>query len=483
MKRYYCTYFDINYLHKGIALIKSLEMHEHNDYTFLIICMDQFTQTFLSTFAFSSVELIPFSTIEKNDKELLNTKQTRSPVEYIWTAKSSILNWLLNEKPEIEAICYIDADIFFFQKPDVIWEKLNTSSVLIHEHKFSKEQSELLKYGKYNAGFVCFVNDQKGQKVLNWWRERSIEWCYDCVENNKFADQFYLQTFPTFDGVGVVQHIGVGVAPWNHTQYNYLTKADGQVLVNDTPLIFYHFHSLITVEAGHIILSSNQDTLFSKEVIQSCYIPYLDCLYETFQTIYSIQADFPYGIVGKDMISNDHTFLAHKSICKRVKSFNPPHQCISLNENWECFAIKPFYSTVSDKLAPKTVETINLPTNKERIDPDLLLNQAEQELSEDNTASAIKTLVKIVENIPDYYLAYNDLGVIHWKSGYKNQAVQYLKKAYELNPFDAKIVMNFGKMLINLKDIQSAINIFSHYLKRFPEDQTIRTLLNNHAHL
>ena len=36
----------------------------------------------------------------------------------------------------------------------------------------------------------------EGIAALRWWRERCIEWCYDCVEGDRFADQRYLDRLP-----------------------------------------------------------------------------------------------------------------------------------------------------------------------------------------------------------------------------------------------------------------------------------------------
>jgi len=108
----------------------------------------------------------------------------------------------------------------------------------------------------------------------------------------------------------------------------------------------------------------------------------------------------------------------------------------------------------------------------------LILDQAEYELQKGNTTIAINILRKLIDKWPDYYLAYNDLGIIYWKSGDKRQAFQYIKKAYELNPFDVKIVKNIGNILINIQEVDMAKNIFSHYMKRFPADLTIRDMLH-----
>jgi len=340
MKRFYCTYFDKNYLARGMAFIESLQKHEIKDYELYVICMDELTMTLLKILNYTNVKLIPFDQIERSDKRLLNTKNNRSPVEYIWTAKSSIIFWLLNTFSNIEALCYFDADMYFFQSPDPIWKELLSYSVVIHEHRFSKDRMTLSRFGNFNAGFFGFCNDLKGKNVLNWWRDRTLECCSSRLENDKFADQLYLHYFPNFDCVQIIKHIGVGVAPWNHIQYYFSKNNNNQLLVNDSQLIFYHFHSLLPVEPEFVIPSTNLKTVFSIDIMSLCYIPYVENLQKSFTKIRNIQHDFSYGLQGKIIITKEHTFLAHKSIRQAIKnlSSNIPHKHIPLADNWDCYA-------------------------------------------------------------------------------------------------------------------------------------------------
>ena len=78
-------------------------------------------------------------------------------------------------------------------------------------------------------------------QCLQWWRKQCIEWCYDRLENGKFADQKYLEQWPKkFKGVHILQHKGAGLAPWNWSQYN-LKVDNGKLTVDNQKLIFYHF--------------------------------------------------------------------------------------------------------------------------------------------------------------------------------------------------------------------------------------------------
>jgi predicted SAM-dependent methyltransferase len=477
MKRFYCTYFDKNYLIKGIAFIESLQRHEQSNYILFVICMDQFTYQYFSQKNYPNVRLIPFEDLEKMDSLLYRSKSTRNLVEYYWTCKSSIIYLLLKLFPEIDAILYFDADIFFYQSIDPVWEAFEGNSVLIHEHRFSQEQSALMMYGRFNAGFAGFRNDQKGMKALIWWREQSIEWCYARLENGRYADQLYLNQLPIqFQGVKILEHIGAGVGPWNHIQYRFTKDYHNQVWVNELPLVFYHFHSFTFVHPEIIIPSKYTINPFTMEILTHCFIPYANQLLKIIQNVRTIHPDFSFGLLNEKMINEQRMFIALKSVRHRIAQAKVPHQLIPIDTDWDCYASPQFRQT---SMTNNTyTDTLPIPTGKKQTPPDLILDQAEHEVQKGNTFIAIQILMKLTEKWPDYYLAYNDLGIIYWKSGDKKKAFQYIKKAYELNPFDVKVVKNIGNILINIQEIKMARDIFSHYMERFPADLTIRDMLH-----
>ena len=156
MKRSYYTYFDRNYLTKGIALIESIQRHEKADYEFFVICADELTRIILEKLKYENVSAIPLHDIEQYDIVLTEAKQNRTLTEYYWSLKAAIALYILTHHPGIEILTYLDADLFFYSYPGSIFEEFGDHSVLIHGHRFSSEQKFLEKFGKFNAGFFVF---------------------------------------------------------------------------------------------------------------------------------------------------------------------------------------------------------------------------------------------------------------------------------------------------------------------------------------
>jgi hypothetical protein len=114
--------------------------------------------------------------------------------------------------------------------------------------------------------------------VLQWWRERCIEWCFDYVDGHRFADQGYLDEFSTrFEGVAVIENPGANLAPWNVGAYA-IEFDDGRVLIDGrTPLIFFHFQGLRKAW-GWFVFSSHRihRAPLVRVIREKVYKPYID---------------------------------------------------------------------------------------------------------------------------------------------------------------------------------------------------------------
>jgi len=204
--------------------------------------MDAEAQRSLADLDLSRVTLTSLSVLEKSNPALLATKPQRSRVEYYYTCGPSFLIYVLQQNPEIDLVTYLDADLRFFSNPEPIFSELADSSVGIISHRFPIGKESLNRFGTFNVGWVSFRADGEGLECLRWWADRCIEWCYDRVETDRFADQKYLDQFAQrFQGVRVIQHPGANLAPWNLARHA-VTDCENKIQVDGQPLIFFHFH-------------------------------------------------------------------------------------------------------------------------------------------------------------------------------------------------------------------------------------------------
>jgi hypothetical protein len=242
--RVYCTYFDHNYLSRGLALYHSLQRHAPGARLW-VLCLSEPCFEILQQLALPFVLPVRLSAFEAADPQTAATRISRKPIEYYFTCTPG---WMLHvgEREAAAAwITYLDGDLFFFGSPDPIYRELEGAAAAIIPHRFTPQLRSLLRYGTYNVGWVGMHNDGRGLAILAWWRERCIEWCFDYADDGRFADQGYLDQFPIrFADVAIVEHPGANLAPWNVGGYDVRFR-DGQVLIDGrSPLIFFHFQGL-----------------------------------------------------------------------------------------------------------------------------------------------------------------------------------------------------------------------------------------------
>jgi hypothetical protein len=186
------------------------------------------------------------------------------------------------KKFNLEACTYIDADMIFYSNPSVLLDEMGNDSILLTEHRYTAEYDQ--PNGIYCVQFVCFKNDERGLRALNWWRERCLEWCYARLEDGKFGDQKYLDDWlDRFEGVHVLEHLGGGVAPWNVQQYSIPDERPFRITETASgrsyPLVFFHFHGL-KFYTNNVVSCSGSLYELDKDVKGKLYFPYIKRLQE-----------------------------------------------------------------------------------------------------------------------------------------------------------------------------------------------------------
>ena len=275
--RAYCTYFDSGYLPRGIALIESLRKHG-DDSPVWVLALDDGVASYFSETPIHNVQVVTVKDLESAEPALAPLRASRSVMEYYFTCTPQLTRYVMGKYSDPSTtIIYLDADLYFFDDPELVLDALGDGSVGIIEHRYPDlVANKLAKYGRFNVGWVGFRADKAGHACLEWWAARCLEWCYDRPEAGKYADQGYLDSFPQFEGVRVLESLGFNLAPWNTKGRKLAHDTKTGIVIDGTdPLIFFHFHGLRRVGGwyvtGQLVYGARLNSTLRKHV----YEPYL----------------------------------------------------------------------------------------------------------------------------------------------------------------------------------------------------------------
>ena len=244
---HFVTLFDSHYLPLGLCLYRSLEEHAH-PFHLWIVALDDACASALAKIGLGNATVVRLEEVE--NEALRAVKAGRSIGEYCWTLTPFLPSYVFQRMPQVERVTYLDADLFFFQPPRLLIGELLESGkhVLVTEHAFAPEYADRIVFGRFCVQFVTFRNTEPARRVLRWWQERCIEWCYAREEDGKFGDQKYLDQWPELfpSEVHVLSRTDRTLAPWNVA---HLSR-----LLGSLNPVFYHFHGLKIVSSKRAVL-------------------------------------------------------------------------------------------------------------------------------------------------------------------------------------------------------------------------------------
>jgi hypothetical protein len=308
LNRVYCTYFDHNYLPRGLALYHSLQRQSDGSRLW-VLCLSE--ACYRTLVALELPNLIPrrLAEFEAADPEVAATRSTRSVIEYYFTCSPAWMLYVLNNEPEAEWVTYLDSDLFFFASPDPIYAEMGDAAFGIIPHRFTKRLADHRRFGIYNVGWVSVRRRSEGFAALRWWRERCIEWCYDRVEGDRFADQRYLDRLPDlFAGVHVIGHLGANLAPWNISDCRVEWRDGSVVIEGRYPLMFFHFYGVKRIGRYYFTTHRLYHAPFPKIIRHRIYEPYVAELAGTEAAVAPYLAHLPIETIRRHSVANprDH---------------------------------------------------------------------------------------------------------------------------------------------------------------------------------
>ncbi len=142
--RVYCTYFDHNYLSRGLALYHSLQRHAPGARLWVLCLSDECHRT-LAALGLPNLVFRSLAEFEAEDPEVAATRSTRSTIEYYFTCTPAWMRHVLSHEPDAEWVTYLDGDLFFFESPEAIYRELQDASVAIIPHRYPASDREAAK--------------------------------------------------------------------------------------------------------------------------------------------------------------------------------------------------------------------------------------------------------------------------------------------------------------------------------------------------
>ena len=235
----FCTYFDHNYLSRALVMIESLRRFDAQA-PIHVLALSELCATILRELALPNVEIIPLATLEEAYPELVAVKPTRKLIEYYFTLSPYLPHYLF-ARTAADRITYLDADIWFFTPPQAVLDSLGEASVAITPHRFSFTYRNHTVFGLYNVAWITYRRSPEGLACLNAYKDDCLAWCYDRLEDGRFGDQKYLDSWPSrYPALKVITHKGINLAVWN-VQGHVIRLKNNVVTVDDDPLVFYHY--------------------------------------------------------------------------------------------------------------------------------------------------------------------------------------------------------------------------------------------------
>jgi hypothetical protein len=242
MTRAACTIVSANYLHFGWTLAESF-LKYHPDDEFHILLVDRLPANF--TPRISGVQVLELEKLGLPDFRSLAFKF--DILELNTAVKPSFLKYLLGGGAD--KVIYFDPDIYLYHPVELIYQALDDASAVLTPHLLSATsdsdhayEKDLLATGVFNLGFVAVSNSTQGRAFLDWWEERCLRFGYEDLRAGLFVDQKWINHAPClFDRIRIFRHVGCNVAYWNVQERRVSETANGYIVDESVPLIFFHF--------------------------------------------------------------------------------------------------------------------------------------------------------------------------------------------------------------------------------------------------
>ncbi len=114
------------------------------------------------------------------------------------------------------------------------------------------------------------------------------------------------------------------------------------------------------------------------------------------------------------------------------------------------------------------------PFNEEKFEKEN--QQAEEAISSGNLQEAARILVSIVENDPQNWRAFNNMGVLSWARSFWQDAYTMFVKSVSINPIYTDALLNLFDASLKLRKVQEILPLLENALMIDPSLEEIKTI-------
>jgi len=242
-----------NYIPQALILIDSYTKL-HPDHNFFLIFIDDKKKKIKNAISINASDI-------DNIPNLNAIRFKYDITEYSTCLKPYVMEYILR-KFQLEKIIYIDPDICFYNRLDLILNKLDNYDCVLIPHitkpypdKHNPTEIEIAKVGLYNLGFAAFKKNKKTIQFFRWWQNKLNLFCYNDPEEFMFTDQKWMDFAPVYLDTYIVKEKGYDVAYWNLHEY-----------INVFPIekiVFFHFSGFVI---NDVFISKYQNRFKLKEI-------------------------------------------------------------------------------------------------------------------------------------------------------------------------------------------------------------------------
>ncbi|MEI9475280.1 MAG: FkbM family methyltransferase [Deltaproteobacteria bacterium] len=191
----------------------------------------------------------------------------------------------------------------------------------------------------------------------------------------------------------------------------------------------------------------------------------------------------------RTLLSNQFAFLGFAPITNNIKNHG---NALFINIKDAHLIIKQEKPSAVVNIFPPVKQKSNL--SDEFVDESLLTHRravdvgkisaayrkAEAFIGKGKNDDAILELENLLKTLPDYEVAYNDLGVLYFQSGDNKKALQHLETAVRIQPGNATFLKNLADLYhVGMGRAGDALEIYTRILKDYPEDTETLIALGN----